>query len=159
MRTLAGGLLLLALSASPAPAQTAPGGLSIEGGVAHPRTLSLADLQALPATTVETDFEGKDGPRRAVFTGAALLPLLDEAGMTDEPGEHNTHLRHVVLAHGRDGYAVAIALGELDPRMEGKTAIVAYAQDGKPQTQLRLVIPGDHHAGRAVRDLVSVEVR
>jgi DMSO/TMAO reductase YedYZ molybdopterin-dependent catalytic subunit len=157
MRLLTGAALAFAVWTLPCAAQTS-GELAITGAVAHPRTLTLAELKGLPPATAETDFEGKDGPRHATFTGAALLPLLDEAGMTDEPGEH-THLRHVLLARGLDGYAVAVAIGELDPRMEGKGAIVAYAQDGQPTKGLRLVVPGDHHAGRAVRDLVAIEVR
>lgn len=136
----------------------APIELAIAGRVGQPRTLSLADLQALPPVTVEVTYATARGPQSATYTGALLWPLLTAAAPVDEPGR-NTHLRHTLLAHGRDGYAVALAFGELDPHMAGKQVIIAYAQDGKPLPLLRLVVPDDSHAGRAVRDLVFIEVR
>ena len=108
--------------------------------------------------SVEVTYATARGPQSATYTGALLWPLLAAAAPVDESGR-NTHLRHTLLAHGRDGYAVALAFGELDPHMAGKQVIVAYAQDGTPLPSLRLVLPGDSHAGRAVRDLVSIEVR
>ena len=160
--------VLLALLGSPAlcraqavqagPAAAAPIGLAMAGRVGQPGTLSLADLQALPSLTVEVTHSSARGPQAATYTGALLWPLLAAAAPVDEPGR-STHLRHTVLAHGRDGYAVTLAFGELDPQMAGKEVIIAYAQDGKPLPSLRLVVPGDSHAGRAVRDLVSIEVR
>ena len=50
-------------------------------------------------------------------------PVAELAAPVDEPGR-NTSLRHTLLAHGRDGYAVALAIGELDPHMAGKQVIV-----------------------------------
>jgi hypothetical protein len=50
---------------------------------------------------------------------------------------------------------VALALGELDPNYEGKLVILAY-EGGEPpasSTALRLVVPGDVHGGRSVRDV------
>ena len=156
MRTLAVALLA-ACVASGASAQPSDA-VSIEGRVEHPRTLSSAELQALPPVTVETDFVRAGGQRRATFTGASLWPLLSEAGMVDEPGE-KTFFRHVVIAHASDGYAVAVSVGELDPNGEGKDVIIAYAEDGKPTKGLRLVVPGDHHAARSLHDLSAIEVR
>ena len=52
-------------------------------------------------------------------------------------------------------------MGEIDPRFEGKNVIVAYDKDGKPLSAaegLRLVVPLDHHGGRAVRDIATIEV-
>ena len=161
--------MLLALLGSPAPcrAQTVQAGpaaaavpieLAISGRVGQLRTLALADLQALPPVTVEVTYTTARGPQAATYTGALLWSLLAAAAPVDEPGR-NTHLRHTLLAHGRDGYAAALAFGELDPHMAGKQVIVAYAQDGTPLPSLRLVVPGDSHAGRSVRDLVAIEMR
>jgi DMSO/TMAO reductase YedYZ molybdopterin-dependent catalytic subunit len=161
MRTLAAALLAACVSTG-APAQEKAGApsdsVSIEGAVAHKRTLSLAELQALPPVTVETDFVRASGQRHVSYTGAALWPLLSEAGPVDEPGE-KTFFRHVVIAHASDGYAVALSIGELDPNGEGKSVIIAYAEDGKPEKSLRLVVPGDHHAARSLHDLTTIEVR
>jgi hypothetical protein len=156
MRTLAAALLAACVSTG-AFAQ-ASDSVSIEGAVTHKRTLSLAELQALPPVTVETDFVRASGQRHVSYTGAALWPLLSEAGPVDEPGE-KTFFRHVVIAHASDGYAVALSVGELDPNGEGKSVIIAYAEDGQPGKSLRLVVPGDHHASRSLHDLTSIEVR
>jgi hypothetical protein len=51
--------------------------------------------------------------------------------------------------------------GELDPHYEGKPVILAYA-GGEPPASItapRLVVPGDKHGGRSVRNVASIEVR
>ena len=118
----------------------------------------LAELQALPPVTVEVQHTEANAVQRTSFTGALLWSLVSAAGPVDEPGKR-TFLQHSVLARGRDGYAVVLAIGELDPNFEGKQVLVAYAQDGKPLPALRLVVPVDARAGRSVRDLASIEVR
>ena len=55
----------------------------------------------------------------------------------------------------------ALAAGEIDPRYEGKSVILAY-EGGEPpaaSAALRLVVPGDAHGGRSVRDVATIEVR
>jgi hypothetical protein len=56
---------------------------------------------------------------------------------------------------------VALALGEFDPHYEGKQVLIAYA-GGKPSASMsspRLVVPGDAHDGRNVRDVATIELR
>ncbi len=132
--------------------------LVIEGRVAHPSTLDIAALQALPAASVALDTTTNDGVHHATYKGVLLWTLLDAAGPLDEPGR-KTFLQHTVLARGQDGYAVALAIGEIDPKFEGKQALVAYAQDDRPLPSLRLVLPGDRRGGRSVHDLAGLEVR
>lgn len=154
--------LLLAL-ATPAPATgqgVAPAApeLAMQGRVEFPRTLSLAELQAVPPVTVQVPIEAAHGGGTASYTGAPLWDLLQAAKPIDEPGRRTT-LQHTLLARGQDGYAVALSIGELDPHFEGKQVLVAYALDGKPLPGLRLVLPGDARGGRNVRDLIAIEVR
>lgn len=154
-------MALLAGLLAPAAAgaqNSAPPGLAIGGRVEHPRTLALADLQALPPVTVEVEHAHERNAQKHAFTGALLWPLITAAGPMDEPGKR-TFLQHTVLARGQDGYAVALAVGELDPNFEGKQVLVAYAEDGKPLPSLRLVVPADARGGRSVRDLVAIELR
>jgi hypothetical protein len=149
------GLALLLALATPAAAQ-APVSVVISGKIAHPRTLSAADLA--PMVTVEVPASAKpDGPKTR-FGGALLWPLLDGAGWVDAPGR-KTHMQHVILARGRDSYAVAVAIAEIDPAFEGKQVLIATVQDGKPLASPELVVPGDRHAGRRVHDLVGIEVQ
>jgi hypothetical protein len=89
-----------------------------------------------------------------------LWDLLAQAGTVDGAGT-NSRLRHTLLVTSRDGYSVAIALGELDPAYGNKKVLLAYkGTDNVPSfAHLRLLVPGDVHAGRAVRDIASIEVR
>lgn len=152
MTGVAAGLLVVLAAA--ASAQT----VSLEGRVAHPRTLTAADLQRAPTTSVTVSYDTEHGPQHGSYTGELLWTLIDGAGLIDEPGKR-TRLQHVVLARGHDGYAVALALGEFDPGFEGKQVIVAYEQDGKPLPGLKLVVPNDRKGGRSVHDLATLEVR
>jgi DMSO/TMAO reductase YedYZ molybdopterin-dependent catalytic subunit len=155
------GLLLASLAAAAAQeAVTTPAPtLAIAGRVAYPRTVTLAELQAMPAATVEVATTTSAGVQRVTYTGPLLWTLVQAAQSVDEPGSGNTALQHTFLARGQDGYAVALSIGEIDPRMEGKQVVVANARDGQPMATLRLVVPGDLHAARSVRDLVAIEVR
>ena len=78
------------------------------------------------------------------------MALLEKAEPIDEPGK-NANLRRTLLITGRDGYTVALAVGEIDPHYEGKQVIVAYSGGDPPasMTFLRLVVPGDVHADAA----------
>ena len=113
----------------------------------------------MPAITVQLDVVSSKGVEHTSFTGPLLWTLIGEAQPIDEPGGGNTALQHTLLARGQDGYAVALSIGEIDPRLEGKQVVAAYARDGQALPTLRLAVPGDAHAARSVRDLVSIEVR
>jgi hypothetical protein len=86
------------------------------------------------------------------------LTLVGDAVPIDGGGK-NVRLRRSLSVTGRDGYAVALSFGELDPDFEGKQIVLAYAKDGKALETIQLVVPGDRRGGRAVRDVVSVDVR
>lgn len=154
---LAAAVLAGLLAPAAAAQNSAPPGLAIEGRIEHPRTLALADLRALPPVTVEVEHAHERDAQRHTFTGALLWPLIAAAGPA-EAGKR-AFLQHTVLARGQDGYAVALAVGEMDPNFEGKQVLVAYAEDGKPLPGLRLVVPGDARGGRGVRNLIAIEVR
>ena len=134
-------LALVALS-GPTLAQAA-GSLALTGHIAHPRTLSSADLAALPH--VAADLPAIHGGAVAHVSGVLLWPLLDQAGLIDQPGQ-KTREQHVILARGRDGYAVALSIGELDPSLEGKAVLVITDRESKPVPNLDLYVPGDHRA-------------
>jgi len=154
MRAFAAFALLVAL-ARPAFADDAS--VAITGQVQHPTTLTIADLQKLPATTVPIAFMTDKGQESATYTGALLLTVIGNAQPIDGPGK-NARLRRTYLITASDGYAVSLSQGEIDPNFEGKSVILAYQMDGKP-TGIRLIIPGDKHGGRAVRDVVRIDVQ
>jgi hypothetical protein len=88
------------------------------------------------------------------------LGLLEEAGGIDDPAK-GAELHHTITTTGRDGYVVVISTGEIAPDFGGKSAMVAYERDGQQlsDTGLRIVMPGDKHGGRYVRDVAEIEVK
>jgi DMSO/TMAO reductase YedYZ molybdopterin-dependent catalytic subunit len=133
--------------------------IAIAGAVQKPETLTLQDLQKLPLTTVSVSFETDKGSESATYAGALFWTAVSAAAPIDSAGK-NTRIRHTFLVSGRDGYAAALSEGEIDPKLEGKSVILAYEKDGKPLTDgIRLTIPGDHHGARAVRDVVRIDVQ
>ena len=157
--------LLAPNSSGAAPARAAshpssPASLVLDGQVKHPLRLAADELRPLPATRLDISFQGEHGVEKATYTGTLLWILLKRAGGLDAAGKRED-LRHTMTITGRDGYAVVLALGEIDPDFGGRAAMIAYARDGRPigAGELRLVIPGDKHGGRDVRDVVRIEVR
>jgi len=131
-----------------------------QGTVKQRLVLDDALLKSMPAVTIDVTFETGQGKKSGLYTGVLLWTLLEKAEAIDEPGK-NASLKHTLLITGRDGYAVALAMGEIDPHYEGKQVIVAYS-GGEPPASiafLRLVVPGDVHGGRSVRDVATIELR
>ncbi|MFO1209574.1 MAG: molybdopterin-dependent oxidoreductase [Amaricoccus sp.] len=149
---------IFVLAPSLALAQARPALLS--GAVKAPITLDEADMTALPAVTIDISFETSGGTETGTYTGALLWDLLAKAELVNDPGK-NASLKHAIMVTGRDGYAVAIALGEIDPKFGAKQVLVAY-RGSDPSVSfdsLRVLVPGDLHGGRSVKDVASIEVR
>jgi DMSO/TMAO reductase YedYZ molybdopterin-dependent catalytic subunit len=153
-------LCLLAAAASAEPTRTES--FAIKGGVDHPRTVTLADLQREPPTTVEISQRTAHEPLTGKFTGVLLWTLLKEAGVTLESGKKNDLLRHSVIITASDGYSAVLSLGEIAPDFGNAQAIVAYTLDGKPINGAngfaRLIVAGDKAAGRAISAISTIEV-
>ncbi|HLY59051.1 MAG TPA: molybdate ABC transporter substrate-binding protein, partial [Stellaceae bacterium] len=115
-----------------------PPGVAIAGKVAHPATLTPADLAAMKQVSVDVSFATGHGQESGHYTGALLWDVVDKAGFADSDGRH--HLRLSIVVTGRDGYAVALSVGEISPDFEAKQVILAA--DGKDG--IRLIVPGDH---------------
>jgi DMSO/TMAO reductase YedYZ molybdopterin-dependent catalytic subunit len=130
----------------------------IDGQVSAPRRWSLADLQAQSPVAVDTVYLTGHGEEHGRYRGVPLWALLAEAKLTDQEGKH-PDLRHAVLVTGRDGYAVIVSFGEIDPDFEDKTVLIAYERDGKPLDGLQLIMPGDKRGGRYVHDVVHIDVK
>ena len=124
------------------------------------RELTLDQLKALPPVTVTLTFQSDHGPQTGSWTGALLLDIVRQAAPVDSGSDKSAPLQHTILARGQDGYAVALAIGEIDPHFAGKQVIVAYRRDGKPMERqtFRLIVPGDAHGGRSVNNLVSLTI-
>lgn len=150
------------LGAGGAPSVVAAdAGIAIDGQVQKTEHLTVSDLQALAPTSISVSFVTGHGQETGTYTGVLLWTLLTNAAIVD--ADQKQHLRHTIfVTSGADQYVVALSIGELDPKFEGKSVIIAYSKDGKPldaEDGLRLIVPGDAHGGRAVKDVAHIEVR
>jgi len=137
-----------------------PSSLKLGGNVEHPQTFTLADLKTMPSTQVDASFATMHGQEHHVWTGVKLLDLIEKAGVKTEKAKFAV-LRHSVLIAGKDGYAVALSMGEMEPMAENKPVILAYRSDAAPTDLpgLRLVVPNDQHGARQVHDVTEIDVR
>src|SRR5215475_11118702 len=137
---------------SPAYSQGVSTEFTVGGQVIAPRTFTLPDLQALPATTLNVTFLAGSSSVTTTFTGPQMWTLLNSTvGLRLNSTVKNDVLRNVVVATGSDGYQVVYALGEINPSFGGSATrpeLVAYA--GSTSSQLlttdgfaRTVEPGD----------------
>lgn len=109
--------------------------LSVSGLVDHSLNLSLADVEAMPQTTVYGTIVCVDFPNETVaqgnWTGVRLWFLLEAAGVSVNATK--------VAFFAIDGYSTDLTV---ETAMRGDV-IVAYQRDGVPLGEtLRLVVPG-----------------
>ncbi len=141
-------LASLQVLAVPAPAVGSGGpsaSFQLSGNVSHPGTYTAADLQNLPSVTQTVNGD--------TYTGLALWNFLGA-----NPANEFTQY---VLAEGTDGYEVLFSLAELDPSLGAPQDLLPYADTAgqfPADGVVRIVIPGDNHAGRYVSNLSLLEV-
>jgi len=152
---LSAAIVALSLVAGPAAGQSPT--LMLEGKVRQPQRLTLADLKKMPAEHADVSYQTDRGPVSGSFTGVPLWSLIAAAGGIDD-GAKNPELRHAIRITAKDGYVVVTSSGEIAPDFGAKGVIVAYERDGKPLDHFRIVMPGDKHGGRNVRDVVSINI-
>ena len=167
-------LLLLALTvatwtggnalaqATPAATPAADQTIAVTGAVQSPLTLTVADLEAYPAETVDITYTAGGEREDHSFTGTSLLGLIDAAGL-DVPGDAcNPLLSHYVVVTATDGYQVVLSGGKPNPNVGNAPVLLAWEQDGAAldadNAPARLVVPGDIRGGRYISGVISVEV-
>jgi len=152
---LGAALVALSLIVGPAVAQSPE--LVLQGKVRQPQRLTFEDLKKMPAEHADVSYQTDRGPVIASFTGVLLWSLIGAAGGIDDSAK-NPELRHAIRITAKDGYVVVTSSGEIAPDFGARGVIVAYERDGKPLDEFRIVMPGDKHGGRNVRDVVSINV-
>ena len=130
----------------------------VAASVEQTHNIDPAMVEKLPAVEETVSFLTGHGPEQATYTGALLWSVLDSAELLG--GDRRARLRRTIVVTGRDGYTAVLALAEIDPEFEGKQVLLAYRRDGQPMEghALRLVVPGDRHGGRSVRDVVRIDL-
>ena len=144
----------LAAQQPASPAQT----LAVTGAVAHPLTLTAADLASMPRATVTTTSNGMS----TTYEGVWVSDVLRKAGAPLGGALRGAALSTYVVARASDGYQVVFSLGELDPEMTEGKFLLADKANGQPllgeNGAFRLVIPNDKRGARSLRMLTSLAV-
>jgi len=155
--SLAGGL-----AAAEDKATTPDAVLLLQRGDRPPIRIELAALRQQPAETLEVRWKRDDSVEAATFRGTPMRQLLNMLGIPAGGDLRGDWFTSVVTFVGADGFEVTLSLGELEPTVTGRRAIVAWERDGKPlganEAPLRLVMEGDLRPSRSIRQLVSVRV-
>jgi hypothetical protein len=109
--------------------------VAVTGAVHHPKHLSVDQLNAMPQRSREVAFG--IGAERAshTFRGALLLDVLNAAGPAVNPKVKSDLARFVITVVGADGYAAALAWGEIDPNLENKTVLLATSEAARQASQ------------------------
>lgn len=149
-------LACLALAPCAATAQGAAG-IEIMGPSGHATSLTPYDLARLPAVRIDVSFLAGQTTHHASFEGPLLWTVLEHTHAIDR-SEPRTEAHQIVVVTGSDHYSAAIAVGEISPALEGKQVILAEQMDGKSldPAHLRVVVPGDKHGARSVRDVIRI---
>jgi DMSO/TMAO reductase YedYZ molybdopterin-dependent catalytic subunit len=136
-------------------------GFTLSGEVTHPGTYTLSNLLALPATTVTTTYQGRNGSVTASYKGTSLWGLLTAAGIVTNPAVKNDILDKYVDVIGTDGYQSVVSLGEIDPAFGDQPDIIAYGENGGGLGSsgfAELIVPGDLYGGRYTFNIAEIEV-
>jgi DMSO/TMAO reductase YedYZ molybdopterin-dependent catalytic subunit len=148
--------------ASPAASPPAAEGVEFSGWIQQPGLLTVADLQQMPAETVDVEYQSGEGTEQHSFTGTRLYGVLEQLQLQADPDARNPWLRVYVVVTAKDGYQVVLSGGELDPNFGNAPILLAWEQDGAPLTgddaPARLVVPGDTRGGRYVFGVIRIEV-
>jgi hypothetical protein len=123
-------------------------------------TLSVADLQAMPQTTVTVHNEHTKVDE--TYTGVLLGDLLAKSGFPVDKTTHRKMLRSYLIAEGMDKYWVLYSVTEIEFSEHNANVIIATSMGGKPlgdDGQLKLIDSSDKKPQRWVRNLSAITVK
>lgn len=150
-------LMIAAALLAPLPALAQS--VDLTGPAGQHVTLTAAQLAVLPRVKVTLDNHGTQHD----FEGPLLIDVLAKAGAPTGAAIHGPELATIVLVTAKDGYQVAIGLGEADPGTRPNRIILADRSDGQPlgatAGPFQLVIEGDVRPARSARMVTAIEVR
>ncbi|NYF52395.1 hypothetical protein [Tunturiibacter gelidoferens] len=168
------GLCFAGISFSAAISQTVPMGVMAEHQ--HPptqpstglvltldgkaTTLSVADLSAMPQTTITVHNEHTKTDE--TYSGVLLGAVLAKYGLPVDKTTHQKMLRSYLVAEGMDKYWVVYSVTEIEGSEHNGTVIVATSMGGKPLGEdgmFKLVDSEDKKPQRWVRNLSAITVK
>jgi DMSO/TMAO reductase YedYZ molybdopterin-dependent catalytic subunit len=149
-------------SGQESPSRQAPASrvlLIVDGQVSRPLALTAGSFARLPRQSVRaTDTDGT----LAEFEGVPVAEVLKAAGMKLGSDLRGPALANCLVVEAADGYRVVFALPELDPTYTDDIVLLADRRRGEPlgarEGALRVIVPGDKHTSRWVRQVVALRI-
>jgi hypothetical protein len=133
--------------------------VDLTGPTGQTRSLSLADLAAMPHESVM--LAGEHGPAKR-YEGVPLTWLLASVGAPVGKALHGPALADLVVVSASDGYRVVLALADTDPGIGPRKVLLADRVDGAPlaatEGPFRLVVEGDLRPARSARMVTAIRV-
>lgn len=123
-------------------------------------TLTVAELQAMPQTTITVHNEHTKMDE--TYSGVLLGDLLAKYGLPVSQAAHRRMLRSYLMAEGTDKYWVLYSVTEIEGSEHNGTVIVAISMGGKQlgeDGQLKLIDSSDKKPQRWVRNLSAITVK
>jgi hypothetical protein len=121
-------------------------------------SLDASEVAKLPVTEVEA----LDHQTKHRYSGVLVRDVLGLVGAPFGDALRGKALGLVVRVTANDNYTVVFALAEFDPGFSDRSIILADRQDGQPlpdnAAPFRMVVPGDSHPARWIRQVKSIEV-
>ena len=121
-------------------------------------SLDASELGKLPVTEVEAS----DHQAKHRYSGVLVRDILGLVGAPFGDALRGKALSLVVRITANDNYTVVFALAEFDSGFSDRSIVLADKQDGEPlpdnAAPFRVVVPGDSHPARWIRQVKSIEV-
>jgi DMSO/TMAO reductase YedYZ molybdopterin-dependent catalytic subunit len=143
---------------TPTPSPIPDWNVTITGNINTPQTLSLSQIESLPATTINATLKSSGHPEDNgdyQFTGVTLWSLLQQAEIKADAS--------MVTVRASDGFTAMFLVSEVE---DNSQVLLAYLKDGQPiqveaqggDGPIRLVAGSDVYANRWVKFVVNIEV-
>jgi DMSO/TMAO reductase YedYZ molybdopterin-dependent catalytic subunit len=164
--TLAGGLLWTGNlargqeSATKARETQAAGSvLRVQGEIAAPLRLTIADLAQFPRQSVTAKAHNGKESR---YEGVAVFEILKKAGVPTGKELRGKAVALYLVVEASDGYRAVFALPELDPAFNDRMILLADRRDGQPLSShegpFQIIVPGEKRHARWVRQVITLRI-
>ncbi|MFI6878855.1 molybdopterin-dependent oxidoreductase [Streptomyces sp. NPDC050400] len=133
----------------------------LDGDVARPSRLTVADLRSRPQRSAAVAFEcATSGVRHHRFTGPLLHDVLTAAEPAFDPARRKDRLRFLIAVSGADGHRTLLSWAEIDPDFGRAPVLLAVAMDDSPLDSAgpQLVLPQDRCGARYVSGITAIRV-
>ncbi|MFD9789873.1 molybdopterin-dependent oxidoreductase [Streptomyces sp. NPDC059070] len=147
-------------SAAARPGSARTGSFALWGSVAHPATLTVADLRrGWEQHHAEVVFDcATAGPQHHTFDGPLLREVVARARPDFDPARRKERSRYLLAVRGGDGHHAVLSWAEIDADFGNAPVLLATRMDdedlGAAGTQL--VVPSDRCGARYISAVTGI---